>query len=113
MQKLDQGEYSGHVARLNKGNGMLASITTYDPATFDDTLHYHAHAHFGFTIAGHCLEKKKETYLVNPGKIIYYYAGEPHQVLRIIKPSLRVNLEITAFFQPVRDHGRHGAPGSG
>jgi AraC family transcriptional regulator len=98
MQKLDQGEYFGHVAQLNKGNGLLASITTYHPTQFDGSRHYHSNTHFGFTIGGHSVEKKKEIYQVVPGKITYYYAGEPHQALRIVKPSLRVNLEIEPCF---------------
>jgi AraC family transcriptional regulator len=98
MQKLDQGEYFGQVAQLNEGNGLLASITTYHPAQFDGSRHYHSNAHFGFTIDGHSVEKKKETYQVVPGKITFYHAGEPHQAMRIIKPSLRVNLEIEQDF---------------
>jgi AraC family transcriptional regulator len=98
MQKLDQGEYFGQVAQVNKSNGLLASITTYHPAQFDGSRHYHSNAHFGFTIGGHSIEKKKETYHVVPGKITFYHAGEPHQAMRIIKPSLRVNLEIEQDF---------------
>jgi len=100
MQKLDKGEYKGSVSQLNRSNGMLASITTYDPTTFNDAMHYHDNAHFGFTIGGLCLEKKKDTYQVLPGKITYYHAGEPHQAIKIIKPSLRINLEIeNSFFE--------------
>lgn len=103
MQQLVIGEYAGSVAVTNTSNGILASITTYDPDQFNDTLHYHENAHFGFTIDGFCLEKKKEVYQVVPGKITYYHAGEPHQALRIIKPSLRINLEIeNDFFERFR-----------
>src|ERR1700712_3435782 len=100
MQKLDKGEYAGSVARANRSNGMLASITTYNPAMLYGDWHYHDNAHFGFTIGGQLLEKKKEAFHVLPGKITYYHAGEPHQTLSIVKPSLRINLEIEhSFFE--------------
>lgn len=100
MQILEKGQYSGKVTGTLSTAGLLASITAYDGDNFNNALHYHDNAHFSFAIEGGCVEKKKEPYEITPGHITYYSAGEQHQVLKVPKPTKRVNLEIeNGFFE--------------
>jgi len=98
MEVLERGQYSGKVTGTFAGSGLLASVTCYDGDHFNNVRHYHDNAHFSFTIQGGCVEKKKDPYDISPGNITYYSAGEEHQVIKVPKPTKRVNLEIDPFF---------------
>ena len=98
MLALKKGQYSGNVTEICGEAGIIASITAYNEDTFNGSLHYHDNAHISFVLQGACIEKKKTSYDRMPGKIIYYSAGEPHQVMHILKPSRHINLEIEPNF---------------
>jgi AraC family transcriptional regulator len=98
MKVLKEGQYSGKVTSTYSVNGLIASITGYNEDSFNSENHYHENAHFSFALKGGCLEKKKEDYEITPGHIVYYSAGEYHQVLKVSKPTKRINLEIEAAF---------------
>src|SRR5438552_2155708 len=98
MQELKQGTYSGNVIIAKGNDGLVTCITAYNQDNFNNSLHYHDNAHFSFALQGGCVEKKKDAYEISPGHITYYSAGEQHQVLKVPKPTKRVNLEIEAGF---------------
>lgn len=98
MEVLSRGQYSGNIIVKSAKEGFIASVTQYGQEKCADPVHSHSNVHFGFTIEGGCLEKKKTPYEILPGDITYYYAGEEHQLLRILKPSRRVNLELEQKF---------------
>jgi len=102
---FEKGNYSGDILTKKADEGLIASITNYSKDVFNDTLHYHVNAHFGFTIAGGFIEKKKEKYEIIPGEIIYYHAGEEHQMISVPLPSKRVNLELEPAFTKLLDSG--------
>jgi len=107
MQVLEKGQYSGEVTGTLGSVGLLASVTSYNGGNFNNALHYHDNAHFSFALQGGCVEKKKDSYEITPGHITYYSAGEQHQVLKVPKPTRRVNLEIeNGFFEQfgISDH---------
>jgi hypothetical protein len=58
---------------------------------------YHDNAHINFVLHGACM-KKKTSYERVPGKITYYTAKGPHQVMRVIQSSRHINLEIEETF---------------
>ncbi|MVM35662.1 helix-turn-helix domain-containing protein [Spirosoma sp. HMF4905] len=91
-------EYSGNVKLKKNCQGVIVSVTLYDQPSLNDQTHYHTNPHFGFTVQGGCIERKQDRYELAPGDISYYMAGEKHQVVRVAKPSIRVNLEIEPPF---------------
>ena len=98
MQELQQGVYSGNVTMARGKDGFVACVTAYNEDNFNNSLHYHVNAHFCFALEGGCVERKKDSYEINPGNIVYYGAGEQHQVVKIAKSTRRVNLEIDQSF---------------
>jgi AraC family transcriptional regulator len=101
MQVFKQGKYSGNVIWARGKEGVIACVTAYNEHDFNDSLHCHNNTHFSFALEGGCVEKKKDAYEITPGNITYYSAGEQHQVLKIAKPSRRINIELEeSFFNP-------------
>jgi AraC family transcriptional regulator len=98
MEVLKKGTYSGDVKVSRKFGGLIATVTQYDPYQFNGSLHSHENTHLGFTLAGGCVEKKKQEYEISPGHICYYMAGERHQQVRVLHRSTRVNLELEESF---------------
>jgi AraC family transcriptional regulator len=98
MLELKKGQYSGKVVAINDQQSIISSITTYDSNRFNGALHFHENIHVSFVIRGGCLERKKDSYDRAPGKLTFYAAGEPHQVLSVPAPSKHINLEIGQKF---------------
>ena len=112
MLVLEKGQYTGNVKQICGEAGIITSITAYDHESFNGSLHYHDNAHISFVLDGACVEKKHTSYDRTPGKITYYSAKEPHQVMRILYPSRHINLEIEpGFFEDydVSDTAMHRA----
>jgi AraC family transcriptional regulator len=100
MQELTLGCYSGNILLSRVVDGILLSVTKYDTNNFNNTIHYHHNTHLSFTLDGGCVEQKRNSYEIMPGHLTYYSAGEVHQVVKVAKPTRRVNLEIEpAFFE--------------
>jgi AraC family transcriptional regulator len=97
MQVLEHGEYVGQILGSCEDKGMVASCSSYDQGSFNNSWHYHVNAHISFVLRGGCSEKKKESYERMPGKITVYMASEPHQITRM-KNSTHINLEMDSFF---------------
>ena len=77
---------------------MIASLTAYNENSFNGALHCHDNAHVSFALDGGSVEKKKDPYEIAPGAIIYYSAGEEHQVLKVVRTTRRINLELEQSF---------------
>lgn len=98
MQILEQGEYVGRILKEQQADGILASVSAYHQHQFNDNWHCHVNPHISFVLKGGCSEKKKDKYERLPGRITFYQAGEPHQIIRM-HHSVHVNLEMNdAFF---------------
>jgi AraC family transcriptional regulator len=98
MQILEQGQYVGHILKEQSANGILSSVSCYNQNLFNDNGHCHLNPHISFVLKGGCSEKKKDKYKRLPGRITFYQAGEPHQIIRM-HHSIHVNLEMNdAFF---------------
>src|SRR5258708_2992534 len=102
MQVFGKGEYCGRVVDSSSGNGVVVSITTYQKTKFNGNLHFHDNTHISFVVHGGCKEKKKEAYERLPGKLTYYHAGEPHQMIKVADHSRHINIEIEPGF--FREH---------
>src|ERR1700760_2094620 len=98
MEILEKGQYSGKVTGSCTEGGIMASITTYQQDNFNGSLHYHDNAHLSFVVRGACIEKKRNSYDRHPGRLTYYSAREPHQVIKVLQSSNHVNLEIEQRF---------------
>jgi AraC family transcriptional regulator len=98
MQVLERGQYSGDVIEMCGATGVIASVTCYNGETFNGRRHYHDNAHISLVLHGACVERKRVSYDRTPGKITYYSAREPHQIMHIRKPSRHINLEIEDSF---------------
>jgi AraC family transcriptional regulator len=100
VEIFEKGQYSGSITNIYESSDLLASVTHYHQDTVNRSLHYHATAHISFVLSGACIEKKSTIYDRLPGRITYYSACEPHQVMRILKPSCHINLELeNSFFE--------------
>lgn len=97
MQILEQGQYAGNILKEQQADGILASISAYHKHQFNDNWHCHVNPHISFVLQGGCSEKKKNQYERLPGRITFYQAGEPHQILRM-SHSVHINLEMTEDF---------------
>ena len=97
MQILEQGEYVGRILKEQQADGMLASVSAYNQNLFNDNWHCHVNPHISFVLKGGCSEKKKNQYERLPGRITFYQAGEPHQIVNMFH-SVHVNLEMTEGF---------------
>jgi AraC family transcriptional regulator len=102
MQVFRKGEYSGEVENVSSGQGIVASITTYQKTNFNGDLHFHENTHISFVLHGGCREKRHDAYERLPGKLTYYSAGEPHQVMTVADHSRHINIEIEPLF--FREH---------
>jgi AraC family transcriptional regulator len=49
-------------------------------------------------VEGGCVEQKKEAFEIMPGNVTYYSPGEKHRVVKVVKASRRVNLELEQQF---------------
>ena len=97
MQVLEQGQYVGQILKEQQAGGILASISAYNQDRFNDNWHCHVNPHISFVLNGGCSEKKRTQYERLPGRITFYQAGEPHQILRM-RQSVHINLEMTESF---------------
>jgi AraC family transcriptional regulator len=97
MQILEQGQYVGNILKEQRADGILASVSAYHQHLFNDNWHCHVNPHISFVLQGGCSEKKKNQYERLPGRITFYQAGEPHQIIRMFQ-SVHVNLEMTEDF---------------
>jgi AraC family transcriptional regulator len=97
MQILEQGQYVGHIMKEQRADGMLASVSAYNPHLFNDNWHCHVNPHISFVLKGGCSEKKKDRYERLPGRITFYQAGEPHQIINMFQ-SVHINLEMSGAF---------------
>lgn len=98
MEALKKGKYSGNITGTFGTDGVLVCVTSYSPDHFNGAEHYHYNAHLSFTLEGGCVEKKKDSYEIPPGTITYYSAGEQHKVLKVARPTRRINLELEQSF---------------
>lgn len=98
MEVYKTGVYSGKVLSSYENNGALACITSYDSEHYHREKHYHENIHISYVLEGGCVETKKKEYEIIPGTITYYYAGEEHRVIKVARPTQRVNLEISNGF---------------
>ena len=94
MQILEQGQYVGNILKEQQADGILASVSAYHQHLFNDNWHCHVNPHISFVLQGGCSEKKKNQYERLPGRITFYQAGEPHQIIRMSR-SVHINLEMT------------------
>lgn len=78
--------------------GIIATVTSYQPLMFNNIAHCHNNAHFSYMLEGACAEKKKSGYDIRPGQLVYYSAGEQHQVTHVGKTCRRVNVEMEQRF---------------
>jgi len=97
MQILEQGQYVGDILKEQNAGGILASVSCYNKDLFNDNWHCHVNPHISFVLKGGCSEKKKDRYERLPGRITFYQAGEPHQIIRM-HHSTHVNLEMNDNF---------------
>jgi AraC family transcriptional regulator len=97
MQILEQGQYVGHIMKEQQSDGILASVSAYHQQLFNDNWHCHINPHISFVLKGGCSERKKNQYERLPGRITFYQAGEPHQILNMFQ-SVHINLEMTEDF---------------
>jgi len=97
MQILEQGQYVGNILKEQQSEGILASVSAYHQHLFNDNWHCHVNPHISFVLQGGCSEKKKNQYERLPGRITFYQAGEPHQIVRMFQ-SVHINLEMTEDF---------------
>ncbi|RKN83550.1 AraC family transcriptional regulator [Ulvibacterium marinum] len=97
-ESMHKGTYSGKILLSSFGSSHTASITKYNPKSFNDKLHAHENAHFSYLFDGGCVEKKRSSYEICPGNITYYEAGEKHQVTKVAKDTTRINLEFEDSF---------------
>jgi AraC family transcriptional regulator len=98
MQLFAKGEYSGKVVQVSGQGDIEASVKTYQKTSFNSALHAHDNTHISFVLHGGCAEKKKDRYERLPGKLTFYYAGEPHQVTSVAGRSRHINIEIGSRF---------------
>ncbi|HZZ75021.1 MAG TPA: AraC family transcriptional regulator [Puia sp.] len=98
MEVLEKGHYSGNIIYSVHSGSMIATLTSYRSDNYNGYLHYHDNTHFSFALDGGCVEKKHNAYEITPGTITYYSAGEHHQVLKVAKPTRRINLELEPTF---------------
>jgi AraC family transcriptional regulator len=97
MQILEQGQYVGHILKEQQADGILASTSACYQHLFNDNWHCHVNPHISFVLSGGCAERKKNQYERLPGRITFYQAGEPHQILNMCQ-SVHINLEMTQAF---------------
>src|SRR3569832_379888 len=97
MQILEQGQYVGNILKEQLVVGILASLSAYHQHLINDNWHCHVNPHISFVLQGGCSEKKKNLYERLPGRITFYQAGEPHQIIRMFQ-SVHINLEKTEDF---------------
>jgi AraC family transcriptional regulator len=97
MQILEQGQYVGNILKEQQADGIFASVSAYHQHLFNDNWHCHVNPHISFVLQGGCSEKKKNQYERLPGRITFYQAGEPHQIIRMFQ-SVHINLEMTEDF---------------
>ncbi|HEY4196734.1 MAG TPA: helix-turn-helix transcriptional regulator [Mucilaginibacter sp.] len=97
MQILEPGQYVGHILKEQQADGIVASVSAYNQHLFNDNWHCHVNPHISFVLKGGCSEKKKNQYERLPGRITFYKAGEPHQIVHMFQ-SVHINLEMTEAF---------------
>jgi AraC family transcriptional regulator len=98
MELFGKGIYSGKVIGMTSTEDLVTSITSYDNTAFNNSKHFHSNAHISYVLHGGCVERKKQSYERAPGKITFYYAEEPHQIVHIPHPSRHINIEIENKF---------------
>lgn len=103
-----KGLYSGKVIRTISTESHCATLTYYDQNEHNSLPHEHENVHFSFMVNGGCVERKKSDYEIHPGSVIYYPAGQEHQVTKVAKNSMRVNLELeSSFFKKYNFSNEH------
>jgi len=98
MKVFGTGKFSGEVIDFANTAGISTSMTTYQKSGFDNELHFHDNTHISFVLHGGCAEKKRDQYERLPGKLTFYHAGEPHQVINVAACSRHINIEIEPSF---------------
>ena len=94
---LNKGKYLRQTVSLAEGRCRVYSTKNMDAST--TLLHYHEETHLSFILNGGIIDKRKRSEAERfSGDLMFFHAGEPHQSIYKIFPSLNINLELAPSY---------------